>query len=104
MAVISVTEKNFENEVLNSEKPVLADFYADWCGPCKMLSPVVHEIAEERGDIKVVSVNVDDEPDLAEKYEVYSIPCLVVIKNGEETGRHTGFIPKDAINALVGGK
>ena len=82
MEIIKVNSQNFEEEVIKSEKPVLIDFYADWCGPCKMLSPIIDEIAEENYEIKVVKVNVDDSQDLAMKYQVMSIPTLVVIKNG----------------------
>ena len=87
MEIIKANSANFEEEVLKSEKPVLIDFYADWCGPCKMLSPIIDEIAEENSDIKVVKVNVDDSQDLAMKYQVMSIPTLVVIKNGKEINR-----------------
>ena len=102
MAVIDVNEKNFEQEVLKSDKVVLADFNADWCGPCKMLKPIVHEIADERADVKVVSINIDDEEDLAEKYEVFSIPCVVAFKNGEEVARSVGFKPKAELLKLIG--
>lgn len=94
MKIIKVNSQNFEEEVIKSEKPVLIDFYADWCGPCKMLSPIIDEIAEENSDIKVVKVNVDDSQDLAMKYQVMSIPTLVVIKNGEEVNRSVGLIDK----------
>ena len=103
MAVIKVTKDNFENEVLNSDKPVLADFNADWCGPCRMLAPLIEEISEERGDVKVVSINIDDEDTLAEDYGIYSIPCLVVFKGGKETGRSVGFQGKDALVKLLEG-
>ena len=102
MAVIEVKKENFEKEVLHSDKPVLVDFNADWCGPCKMLKPIMDEIAAQRADVKVVSVNIDDEDELAETYEVYSIPCVVVFKNGEETGRSVGFKPKAEIEKLLG--
>ena len=94
MEIIKVNSQNFEEEVIKSEKPVLIDFYADWCGPCKMLSPIIDEVAEENTDIKVVKVNVDDAQDLAMKYQVMSIPTLVVIKNGEEVNRSVGLIDK----------
>ena len=95
MSVLTVTTDNFENEVLKSEKPVLIDFYADWCGPCKMQSPVVDEIAEELGDtIKVGKVNVDEQPELAEKYEVMSIPTILIIKNGEIAKQFIGLTSK----------
>ena len=102
MAVIEVTKDNFETEVLKSDKKVLADFNADWCGPCKMLRPIIDEIAEEKENIKVVSINIDNEDELAEKYNVSSIPCLVVFENGEETRRSIGFIPKEEIENIIG--
>lgn len=102
MSVINVTRENFESEVLNSEIPVLADFNAGWCGPCKMLKPMVEELAEERTDVKFVSINIDDEDELADDYDVSSIPCLVVFKGGQEVNRSVGLIPKDAIVDLLG--
>ena len=101
MEIIKVNNQNFEEEVIKSEKPVLIDFYADWCGPCKMLSPIIDEIAEENSDIKVVKVNVDDSQDLAMKYQVMSIPTLVVIKNGEEVNRSVGLIDKSQVANLI---
>ena len=98
MSVKTITEENFEEEVLNSNKPVLLDFYADWCGPCKMMSPVIDEIAEEIGDIaKVGKVNSDDNMDLAEKYEIMSMPTIMIIKNGQEVKRFLGVTPKEEI-------
>ena len=97
MSVLTITDNNFEDEVLNSDKTVLIDFYADWCGPCKMQSPVVDQIAEERADIKVGKVNVDDNPELAEKYEIMSIPTLLVIKNGAVTKQFVGLTSKSEI-------
>ena len=102
MAVIEVNEKNFEAEVLGSDKIVLADFNADWCGTCQQLKPIIEQIAEERSDIKVVSINIDDEEDLADKYEVLSIPCVVAIKDGKELARSIGLKPKDEILKLLG--
>ena len=102
MSVINVTRENFESEVLNSEIPVLADFNAGWGGPCKMLKPMVEELAEERTDVKFVSINIDDEDELADDYDVSSIPCLVVFKGGQEVNRSVGLIPKDAIVDLLG--
>ncbi len=102
MSVIEINSKNFENEVLNSDKVVLADFNAQWCGPCKMLKPIIDSIADERKDIKVVSIDIDEEDELAEKYEVFSIPCVVVFKNGEEVKRSVGFKPKPDILNLIG--
>ena len=101
MEILKVTSENFESEVLQSDKPVLIDFYADWCGPCKMLSPIVDEVAEENTDIKVVKINVDNAQDLAMKYQVMSIPTLVVIKDGKEVNRSVGLIDKADIISLI---
>lgn len=101
MEILKVTSENFESEVLQSDKPVLIDFYADWCGPCKMLSPIVDEVAEENTDIKVVKINVDNAQDLAMKYQVMSIPTLVVIKDGREVNRSVGLIDKADIISLI---
>ena len=101
MNIIKVSDENFEQEVLNSNIPVLVDFYADWCGPCKMLSPIVDEVAKENDDIKVVKVNVDESQNTAIKYQVMSIPTLVVIKNGNEVNRSVGLIDKQEIVNLV---
>ena len=101
MSVLHITKENFENEVLNSDKPVLLDFFAVWCGPCKMIAPVLDEIAEEREDIKVCKVNVDEEPELAAKYQVMSIPTLFVIKDGQITNQALGARPKAQILAML---
>ena len=101
MDILRVTSQNFEEEVLNSDKTVLVDFYADWCGPCKMLSPIVDEVAKEMSEIKVVKVNVDEAQDLAMNYQVMSIPTLVVIKGGKEVKRSVGLIDKSEIKNLV---
>lgn len=101
MAVITINKKNFEAEVLQSEKPVLLDFWASWCGPCKMLSPIVDEVAEERDDIKVCKVNVDEEEELARQFGIMSIPTLVVIKNGKTVNTSLGYKPKSAVLALL---
>ncbi len=103
MAVIEVNKDNFVSEVLSSDKPVVADFYADWCGPCKALRPILEELSGEREDVKFVSVNIDDEDELADEYDVSSIPCVVVFKNGQEAARSIGIKPKDAIEEMVGG-
>ena len=101
MNIMKVSDENFEQEVLNSNIPVLVDFYADWCGPCKMLSPIVDEVAKENDDIKVVKVNVDESQNTAIKYQVMSIPTLVVIKNGNEVNRSVGLIDKQEVLNLV---
>ena len=102
MSVISINEENFENEVLKSDKTVILDFYADWCGPCKMMSPIVDEIAEELGDkVKVGKVNSDENIDLAEKYGIMSIPTIMIIKNGEVSKTFVGVTNKsDIINSV----
>ncbi len=97
MSVIKINKENFKNEVLNSDKPVLLDFYADWCGPCRMVGPVVSEIADERNDIKVVKINVDEQSELAAQFGVMSIPTLVVIKDGKIVNKAVGARPKDDI-------
>ena len=102
MKVISINKNNFE-EIRNGDKPVLLDFYADWCGPCRMVSPIVDEIAEERDDIVVGKVNVDNEPQLAEQFEVFSIPTLVVLKGGKVVNQSTGARPKAQILAMLEG-
>lgn len=96
-----ITKENFESEVLKSDKPVLVDFWAAWCGPCKMLSPVIDEIAEERSDIKVGKINVDEQPELASQFAVMSIPTLIVFKNGEIANKSIGVQPKDAILSML---
>ena len=101
MSVIHVNKNSFQNEVLNSEKPVLLDFWAPWCGPCRMVSPVVDEIASERSDIKVVKINVDEEQELAMQFGVMSIPTLVVMKNGKIVNQVTGARPKAQILAML---
>ena len=101
MSVIKISSKNFESEVISSEKPVLLDFYADWCGPCRMVGPIVSEIADERVDIKVGKINVDEEPMLAEKFGVFSIPMLVVMKDGRIVNQMLGYRPKEAILAML---
>ncbi len=101
MAVLTVTKDNFEAEVLNAEKPVLVDFWAVWCGPCKMVSPIVDAIAEEKDDIIVGKVNVDEQPELAQQFGIMSIPTLLVFKNGEVVNKQVGAVPKEAILALL---
>ena len=101
MSVINIKKNNFQNEVLNSEMPVLLEFWAPWCGPCRMVSPIVDEIAQERQDILVGKVNVDEEMALAAQFQVMSIPTLVVLRNGQVVNRVVGARPKDAIVSLL---
>ena len=101
MSAIKGTVNNFKEEVLNSEKPVLVDFWATWCGPCRLLSPIVDEIADEHPEIKVVKVNIDEEPELAERYSIMTIPTLCVIKNGEVVTQASGVRPKQQVLALL---
>lgn len=101
MSVIQITKENFESEVLNSTKPVLLDFYADWCGPCRMVGPIVEEIAEENDNIKVGKINVDQQSELAAKYRVMSIPTLAVIKNGEVANISVGAKGKEEILEML---
>ena len=99
---IKITKDNFEAEVVKSDRPVLVDFWATWCGPCMMLGPVVAEIAEERKDvIKVGKVNVDEEPELAAKFGIMSIPAVLLFKNGEVVANSVGYISKEDMNAFV---
>lgn len=101
MSVIHINKNNFRNEVLDSEKPVLLDFWAPWCGPCRMVSPIVDEIAAECGDIKVGKVNVDEQPELAGQFGVMSIPTLVVMKGGKVVNQMVGARPKAQILAML---
>lgn len=101
MAVITITKENFETEVLKSAQPVLLDFWAAWCGPCRMLSPIVDEVAEERTDVKVGKVNVDEQPDLAAQFGVMSIPTLLVFQNGRLVNQAVGARPKSGVLALL---
>ena len=101
MSVVVINKANFD-EIIASDKPVLIDFYADWCGPCRMVAPIVHEIAEENDNVVVAKINVDDEPELAQRFGVMSIPTLVVMKNGKEANRATGARQKAQILAMLG--
>ena len=102
MSVISVTKANFD-EILNSDKTVLLDFYADWCGPCRMVAPFVHEIADENPQYLVGKINVDDEPELAAAYDVMTIPTLVVLKDGKTIHQVSGVRPKAQILSMLEG-
>lgn len=102
MKIIDITNENFEKEVLKSDKKVLVDFNAKWCGPCRMLKPILDEVSEELDDVKIVSVNVDDCSDLARMYGIMSIPCLILIKNGAEVKRNIGLISRDEIIRFIG--
>ena len=102
MAVVTITKEKFEQEVLQSAKPVLLDFWASWCGPCRMLSPVVDEVAEERTDVKVGKVNVDEQPELAGEFGVMSIPTLLVFEQGKLVRQAVGARPKASVLELLG--
>ena len=102
MAVVTITKENFEQEVLQSAKPVLLDFWASWCGPCRMLSPIVDEVAEERTDVKVGKVNVDEQPELAGEFGIMSIPALLVFEQGKLVRQAVGARPKASVLELLG--
>ena len=101
MSAINITASNFEEEIIRSDKPVLLDFWAPWCGPCRMVGPIVEEIADERADIKVGKINVDEEQELARRFGVMSIPTLVVVKEGQVVHQSAGARPKAQILALL---
>lgn len=99
--MITITKDNFENEIVKADKPVLVDFWASWCGPCRMLSPIIDEIAEEHPEIKVCKINIDDEAELAIRHGVMSVPTLMIFKNGEIAQTAVGVRPKDEILNLL---
>ena len=101
MAVVKLTTENFDQEVLQADQPVLVDFYADWCGPCKMMGPVVEELAGEESNVKVCKINIDEEMAVAQKYGVMSIPTFISFKNGEVAGKQVGAVPKSKLQELV---
>ena len=101
MKVLHIDKDNFHKEVLNSDKPVLLDFFASWCGPCRMVGPILDEIAEEREDIKVCKVNIDEQPELAHRYRIMTIPTLMVLKDGQIIEQSVGAKPKHQILAMV---
>ncbi len=103
MAAVAVNEETFEAEVLKSDKPVLVDFWATWCGPCQMMGPVLEEISEEQSDVKICKINVDENSDLAQKYGVMSIPNFVLFKNGEAAGQKVGLNSKEDMLAFIKG-
>lgn len=101
MAVITITTENFETEVTNSDKPVIIDFWADWCGPCKRLSPAVEALSNETTEVKVCKINIDEQPELASRFHIMSIPTLIAFKNGTVYNTSVGLIPKSAILDLI---
>lgn len=102
MAVKTLTQATFKEEVLQAAQPVLVDFYADWCGPCRMLSPTLDALSEERTDVKFAAVNIDENPELADEFDISSIPCVILFKNGAEADRSIGLVPKEALEDLLG--
>ena len=101
MSIIHINQENYHREVLASEQPVLLDFWASWCGPCRMLSPILEKVAQERPDVKVCKVNIDEQPDLASQYQVFSIPTLMVMKNGQIVNQSVGVRPKGQILSML---
>ncbi len=99
--VLNITKENFEAEIIKSDKPVLVDFWAAWCGPCKMLSPTIDELAKEREDIKVCKINIDEQPELAAKFSVMSIPTIIVFKDGEVSNKTVGMQSKENLVSLI---
>ncbi|CCY68405.1 thioredoxin [Eubacterium sp. CAG:161] len=101
MAVVEITKDNFEHTVLKADKPVLVDFWAEWCGPCQVMGPIVDEVAEERNDIIIGKLNVDTQPEIALRYNVMSIPTLILFENGEEAQKSIGLISKEELLELI---
>lgn len=101
MSTTIITKENFQEEVLHSPQTVLIDFWADWCGPCRMLSPIIDQVAADHSDVKIGKVNVDEQPELAARFGVMSIPTLIVFRNGEKIEESVGLIPKEQIEALL---
>lgn len=102
MAVKTLIQATFKEEVLQAAQPVLVDFYADWCGPCRMLRPTLDALSEERADVKFAAVNIDENPELADEFDISSIPCVILFKNGAEADRSIGLVPKEALEDLLG--
>ena len=102
MATVEITSENFDSEVASAQGKVLVDFWASWCGPCRMLSPIVDQVAAARTDVKVGKVNVDEQTKLAEKFQIMSIPTLLVFENGKVTNQSVGLVPKEQVEALLG--
>ncbi|MBR2989754.1 thioredoxin [Candidatus Saccharibacteria bacterium] len=102
MKIIEVNQDNFNEEALKGKKKVLVDFYADWCGPCKMIKTIIEDVAENNNNVRIASVNIENEEELAEKYNISSIPCLVLFENGEEIKRTVGLISKNDIEKMIG--
>ena len=101
MSVININQANFQQEIIESDRPVLVDFWASWCGPCRMLSPIVDEIAVERSDVKVCKINVDEQPELANQFQIMTIPTLIVFKNGKAVSQASGARPKNQILSML---